>query len=854
MTIKTHARDYLLELANRVNTSGWMCDLIVRIVNSNGQFTEEDLSATTEQLKTNGAGTLPMPTAMVTDSTIEVRLTELIHHSGVNALASEQKIPFSKDITLLYGQNGTGKSSYFRILNEIIGGNREIPIHHNIFSPTTIPINVDLNYTKNGTPGNLHWNGTGRAIAPLTLASVFDSGYTSDLLEKRSADTAIVRPLGLHLFTAMTQAMDTIKSRLSTEMDNLRCELPRIDQDNLTTEVRSLLNQQTYSIDQKRAIECRYTMPEEKQQELDSCQKQYNDLNATNYDDKIKLTQGEKNLVDGMRNHLQTCANKLREFEQTTIKLFVNLKAARTSLEEARQKIKILGEIGNTDSAEWRAFIQQGEAFKVKANFPNNICPYCRQPLQGDAVKIVQAYAAFLDDQKTATYNNLLREKEQLQAQIDQVIINNPDYSVEKLANVDSLKEKTAEIGGYEGLKTYVTSCQEQFEDKKKRLLSSFETEDYQPKESPKGTGTLMAIVAKYDTALEELKTMKASKDEQMKSIREKLVVLLEHKAIAEQKNLFADWFAKMHKVRELGKYQGELSTRTISSLSKTASNQLLTEGLKEKFQEELNALKLGYLKVSLDEEGARSGQSFMKIKLPANYRTQEILSEGEQKGVALALFIAERRMEQVKNPIILDDPVNSLDHHITARLVERLVELGNQIIIFSHHILLRDSLLALSTVHECGKTQFAGCQKQSKHLFVYNVSAREAKGFICESRQDNAKHYIQRAQRVLGDSNFDETTDISICAGLLRQAIEHLVDEKVFKNLVPVKYRGGKNQTIIWDKLKQLQADPALIDMMHNYYSRLSGGDQHLCRESQENQLDWTELNTMAAALLAVV
>ena len=48
---KTHARDYLLEMAGGANTAGWMHDLIVRVVNTNGQLTEEDLAATTERAK-----------------------------------------------------------------------------------------------------------------------------------------------------------------------------------------------------------------------------------------------------------------------------------------------------------------------------------------------------------------------------------------------------------------------------------------------------------------------------------------------------------------------------------------------------------------------------------------------------------------------------------------------------------------------------------------------------------------------------------------------------------------------------------------------------------------------------------
>lgn len=124
---KTHAREYLLEMASGANTPGWMHDLIVRVVMSNGQLTEDALVATAEQLKTNAPAAFTNEVRYVTDDATEILLTDLIHHSSVNALASEQTISFSKDITLLYGYNGTGKSNYFRILNEMVGGNREMP-------------------------------------------------------------------------------------------------------------------------------------------------------------------------------------------------------------------------------------------------------------------------------------------------------------------------------------------------------------------------------------------------------------------------------------------------------------------------------------------------------------------------------------------------------------------------------------------------------------------------------------------------------------------------------------------------------------------------------------------------------
>lgn len=207
----THSKDYLIELANNPQTQGWLKDLIIKIINSNGNISDSELTASVTQLKLNAASELTIPNINVNNAHSDIRFISLIHHTGVCALADEQKIDFSNDITLLYGRNGSGKSSYFRILNEMIGGNHQTEIRPNIYSNKHKPINIELIYSEGTNVKNLSWDGNSRSISPLNLSSVFDSSYTTTFLQKRSADSAIVLPYGLHLFTALTSAMDNIK-------------------------------------------------------------------------------------------------------------------------------------------------------------------------------------------------------------------------------------------------------------------------------------------------------------------------------------------------------------------------------------------------------------------------------------------------------------------------------------------------------------------------------------------------------------------------------------------------------------------------------------------------------------------
>ncbi len=65
------------------------------------------------------------------------------------------------------------------------------------------------------------------------------------------------------------------------------------------------------------------------------------------------------------------------------------------------------------------------------------------------------------------------------------------------------------------------------------------------------------------------------------------------------------------------------------------------------------------------------------------------MLSEGEQRVVALAYFLAEARMDPGSVPLVIDDPVCSLDHRSSRRIAARLAELAKdrQVIVFTHSI-----------------------------------------------------------------------------------------------------------------------------------------------------------------------
>lgn len=834
----THAKDYLFELAENNSTKGWLKDLIIKIINNNGEISDSELTNTVTQIKTNGASVLSLPSRTQSQLHADVLFRSLTHVSGVCALADNQTIDFSDNLTLLYGQNGSGKSSYFRVLNEIVGGNRETTIRPNIYSGTASPISIKLSYLEGSTTHQLEWDGSRRSISPLNLCSVFDSSYTQSFLKKRSTDNAIVLPYGLHLFTALTSTMDKAKEKLQSEIDSIKRSLPSIQTDNLSEEIERILVQQTYRFAQKKHIESLLNISEEEIALLNEKENALKVLKDSNFEDKLKIVSNEHLLFQSLHNYLSKTLKELNSIFSDVTTLISKLNVARESVIAVKEKIAILSEIGNTNSEDWNAFIRSGSTFRENSGIDTHICPYCRQPLNAEASIIIAAYVTYLSDKSQLELRSLIGQKDIAIAKINSI----EDFTIlEQFDNVLSNQD------GGEELKVLIQNGLQKLKSFKESLKESLSIEQSFNQESNDEFQALFdklsLIESDYTDRINDLKENLQKKEDSIQALQSEMKPLMEKKSISMQKELFEEWFQKIDHVEELKRCQSEMSTRSISSIAKNASQTLVTDNLKTKFQDELNALGLSKLKVELRDAGASRGQSFSELCLASTNTVTDILSEGEQKGVALALFIAERRMQLSNNPIILDDPVNSLDNVIIAKLIERLSTLGNQIIIFSHNLLLLSSLENLKGIHVCGANQRLSCGKTGLHVFMYKVTSRgrDKKGVITEMKQDNVKNGLLSANRLLQRESISESDNIAI-SGILRHTIELMIDEKIFCNQIPVRFHGRKN-SIAWDRLKELNPDKVLIETLNKLYNRLSGGDLHSGIEHSENPIDIEEL-----------
>jgi recombinational DNA repair ATPase RecF len=841
--MKQNAKEYLKEFSN--SQPNWLKALIYEIIETNGDISSDKKNKIFTNFKNDTLLTINEPNINNNNSDKEIKLISLEHINGVNALQQNQTIKFHNDITILYGLNGAGKSSYFKVLNEIVGGNQKKDILSNIYSDTEQPIDVKISLKETaGQTKTMEWNGSSRSLDLLNKCKVFDSSYLNGLLEIRKADNTLIQPLGLNLFSYLVVLIDEFKEKLTDDISKKRLEKPIIEVEYFKKNIKILFENHQVSVDVKLKIENLFIFSDENSRNLTNTKRKLKDLQQINIQDKIKLKNNDKIDIDSIKTYLE-------DLDKDIFTFFVDIKKELDLLiknqqanELAKKQFEILSTISNSNNLEWKEFIKSGEKYKLKVENSDKICIYCHQSIQDEnATKLIGAYGAFLKDESEKKLNDSIEQIDNLKKKVEAISVElNIKDNIKDILEENKLDTKNKD------LYAIIIKINNQLSLKKDKLLEKIKNKDVKLKidiiNITNITSTLNSIAKTIQTEINKL-----SEEEDNKKINiEKLIILIdqlqENESIAKQKKDIKKWFEIDKIEKSLQNKASKLNTTKITTLSKTAHNDLLTETLKQNFTDELNSLGYKNLNIKIENAKGGKGTSSTKLTLSKKNNIQTILSEGEQKAVALSLFIAEAKIQKSKNPIILDDPVNSLDHKIAGKFAQRLLKLDNQVILFNHNMLFLDAFETSKENHTCKTIDTICNNKKGKHIRVYQVSSegQNIKGVLNNHKSNKAKYHILEVKKLLNKSSFEDGSKVAI---LLRKTIECVVDEVIFNNQLPTKY-SNKNSRIKWGELKGLKNDSDIIDKLETIHGRVSGGEIHNGIENEENPIEVDEFNTI--------
>jgi hypothetical protein len=165
---------------------------------------------------------------------------------------------------------------------------------------------------------------------------------------------------------------------------------------------------------------------------------------------------------------------------------------------------------------------------------------------------------------------------------------------------------------------------------------------------------------------------------------------------------------------------------------------------------------------------------------------TSQILSEGEQRALALAGFLTEVALTEGSGPIVIDDPVSSLDRDRSARVAARIASeaLNRQVIVFTHDIVFFNEL--------CRAADGVGIEPMTISLFSDEDAAGKVdaagmvwKGLNVAKRIGAIKNSFAPLPKIHGASPADYEYAIKNLYGRLRNTYERMVEEIIFHDIV---------------------------------------------------------------------
>ncbi len=181
---------------------------------------------------------------------------------------------------------------------------------------------------------------------------------------------------------------------------------------------------------------------------------------------------------------------------------------------------------------------------------------------------------------------------------------------------------------------------------------------------------------------------VRAADEAKRKRLEKELRELVARNNLSTSLKAIIELLNRMKNKSALEKCREDLKTRPISDKSKKLATVAVTEELKKALNAEFQALGIGHIKAKLKERNDR-GKMYhqLLLDLPTTRRIDEILSEGEQRVIALSAFFAELTLANHSGGIVLDDPVSSLDHWRRRNVARRLVNESKrrQVIVFTH-------------------------------------------------------------------------------------------------------------------------------------------------------------------------
>lgn len=626
-----------------------------------------------------------IPAPVKAQTHIEMRAIKNMRH--INAIAENQHLPFgATGLTVIYGDNGSGKSGYSRVLKracrardqmEAIHPNANLPAGKAGTPEAVFEIVVD------GVAKDAHWT-DGKAAPPeLSSFAIFDSRCARAYLD--SEDDFAYVPYGLDVFEGLAKVCKQFKTLLDNEHAQSAADLTAFAPLQGDTPVGKLIAALSAKTTVAQIDALAMLTPEELAQHV-ALDKSLKENNPREKATQLRLRARRvatiaANVTNKGALVNKAIADKLRSLADSYRTAQAAATLAAIQFKEGEHLLP------GTGGEVWRELFDAARKFAIESH-PNKIfpdlgaespCPLCQQPLTEGAARMLR-FESFIEQE---TEKNCQARRVELYAEYKRFIAHVLTLSLDDVTHgeIEAIDPQlAADVKAFESL---LVARQEAI--KTAVISHQWDATDL-PLVSP--DVRLQALANKLNT---EAETLEQAGDEKARAALQKQFGDLDARLrLAQVKAAVVTAVTKLDHQAKLVKCLSAIKTNAISLKASELAEKVVSKELAEALNREFKALGVGTLRVSLQSRADR-GKALHKLKLelPQSRNPGDILSEGEQRAVAIGAFLAEVGLSGDKGGIVFDDPVSSLDHRRRERVAKRLATEAaqRQVIVFTHDI-----------------------------------------------------------------------------------------------------------------------------------------------------------------------
>lgn len=734
--------------------------------------------------------------------TVAVKLLSIDNVQNVNIIKDGQIQSFAESgVTVVYGDNGSGKSGYARILKLACQArDKDEDILPNVFvtapgTPTAI-----LKIKQDNVEKDIAWTQGDPPDPILTNITVFDGRCARVITDDRNEIGYL--PYGADVFQKTAELILKVKGDVEAEITDLTSIQDSSVQ--AGTPLASFLESlsEITTEEEVQAATAWSLQDDLELTALEELARTSDSTTATQDVDRLNKIKGRVNDAGSAVTDLVAASQDLTN--EAIQKILAEVNAAQLAHAAAvaeRQTPEPLSGVGSTN--QWEILYKAAKKYSEEIAYPGEpfpktddaVCVLCQQPLGNEAVARFGRFKKFMED---ATNTVLTAKRDALTSLRDRLRVMVPlsGAALESICDeIESLNAKVAD-----DLRSYHTAVANR---KAATLALLIEGED------PQKAVLLPPWPASVVEALRAVAEILAKKAVDITNVAkpgeyEKLIAQVaerkSRRALSKRKPEISAFITKSRRNADIRRAAATLRTQEITRQGTTIIRKNLTPALLTAFKEELLALGATRVPISLKARGDVGETAHEMLlegaKTSGRVRTSEILSEGEARVIAIAGFLAELRLARHANAIVLDDPVSSLDHVFAGKTAARLAKEGlkRQVIIFTHNIAflteLKDAAIdlakagtpvgvAVHTLHRDGKS--AGITTSGAPWYGLKVNQRA-------QYLDELAHKIKP---LYPDDMVKYNKEAAHIYGLLRETWESCVEDDLFYSVV-CRYRNS--------------------------------------------------------------